>query len=174
MVTIVQKDEPVLRKKAQPVADVEFGTPALKKIIEDMTEALEKEEDGVAIAAPQIGVSKRIFVVSHRAFETEGKDSAPMHNIVCINPEIISKSRDRKLVPEGCLSVRWLYGNTRRASRAKIKAFSVDGKGEIITGNGLLAQIFQHEIDHLDGILFIDHAKDIHDLPPETTGGLHA
>ena len=169
MVTILQKDSPVLRETAMPVAQKEFGTAALKKIINDMALALDKEEDGVAIAAPQIGISKRIFVVSHRAFESAGKKkAADLGDLVCINPEILSISKDKKLVPEGCLSVRWLYGNTRRASRAKIKAYSIDGKEFILAGNSLLAHIFQHEIDHLNGILFIDHAKDIHDLPPET------
>lgn len=179
MAIIVQQNDPVLRKTAKEVGRDEFGTTALKKIISEMTVALDKEDDGVAIAAPQIAVSKRIFIVSHRAFEEEGSAKSlegtskkttkkGAADLVCINPEILSMSKDRKLVPEGCLSVRWLYGNTRRASRAKIKAYSVDGEEFIMTGSGLLAQIFQHEIDHLNGILFIDHAKDVRDLPPET------
>lgn len=175
MVTIVQKEDPILREIAQPVGASEFGSAKLKKEIADMVTALEVEEDGVAIAAPQIGISKRIFVVSHRAFEEEStakktrkKASEKIDNLVCINPEILSISKDRKLVPEGCLSVRWLYGNTRRASRAKIKAYDINGTAFTLAGSGLLAQIFQHEIDHLDGILFIDHAKDVRDLPPES------
>lgn len=174
MVTIVQKDDPVLRATATPVESSVFGSTELKKIIAQMEEALEHEEDGVAIAAPQIGVSKRIFVVSHRAFESDfnddvksSKKAKKADNLVCINPEIISMSKDRKLVPEGCLSVRWLYGNTRRSSRAKMKAYDIEGKEFVLDGRGLLAQIFQHEIDHLNGILFIDHARDIRDLPPE-------
>jgi peptide deformylase len=167
MVKILQKDEAVLRKVAPAVTPAEFGSTALKKIIADMTSALEKEDDGVAIAAPQIGISKRIFIISHRAFESGSKAKKPAADVVCINPEIMSMSKDKKLVPEGCLSVRWLYGNTRRASRAKIKAHDVDGKEFIMNNSGLLAQIFQHEIDHLNGILFIDHAKDVKDLPPE-------
>ncbi len=172
MTKIVQKDSPVLRKIAPKVGDSEFNSPKLKKILTDMLEALEKEDDGVAIAAPQIDISKRIFIVSHRAFETEEKvNKKKLRNggvdLVCINPEIISMSKDRKLVPEGCLSVRWLYGNTRRSTRVKMKAFGFDGKEFTLTGTGLLAQIFQHETDHLNGILFTDHAKDIKDLPPE-------
>lgn len=163
MVKIFQKDSPVLRKIAIDVSKKEFGTPALKKIIADMAKALENEEDGVAIAAPQIGISKRIFLVSHRALgeKSDGGD------LVCINPKIISMSKDRKLMPEGCLSVRWLYGNTRRSSRVRMVAESFNGQEFNSIGTGLLAQIFQHEIDHLNGILFIDHAKDIQDLPPE-------
>ncbi len=171
MVKILQKDSLVLRKIAKPVSKSEFDTKALKKIVADMTEALEREDDGVAIAAPQIAISKRIFVISHRAFEASGKASArdkKPTDLVCINPEIISMSKDRKLVPEGCLSVRWLYGNTRRASRAKMKAHDITGKEYIIAGTGLLAQIFQHEVDHLNGILFTDHAKDVQDMPPSS------
>lgn len=174
MAKILQKDDPILRKIAVPVGTKEFGSSSLKKLISQMSDALEKENDGVAIAAPQIGVSKRVFVVSHRAFEG-GEDASKKTKIdqkagdlVCINPEILSISKDKKLMPEGCLSVRWLYGNTRRSSRTKIKAFDVDGKEFNISGNGLLAQIFQHEIDHLNGILFSDHAKDVKDLPPES------
>ena len=169
MTTIVQKDNPVLRKNADIVLKSEFSSAKLKKIVADMAEALEKEVDGVAIAAPQINILKRIFVVSHRAFESESDNKSDIYkDIICINPEILSMSKDRKLVPEGCLSVRWLYGNTRRASRVKIKAFDVEGKEFTMSGNGLLAQIFQHEIDHLNGILFTDHAKDVKDMPPET------
>jgi peptide deformylase len=113
-------------------------------------------------------VSKRIFVISHRAFEVDKKNKKPASDLACINPEIITMSKDRKLVPEGCLSVRWLYGNTRRASRVRMKATDPDGKEFTVVGTGLLAQIFQHEVDHLDGILFIDHAKDVKDLPPES------
>lgn len=170
MLKIVQKDDPLLRQKATAVAQKEFGTPALRKLIADMSEALGKEDDGVAIAAPQVGVSKRIFVVSKRAFESKSKktDGTEAIDLAVINPEILSQSKDKKLMPEGCLSVRWLYGNTRRSSRAKIRAYDVDGKEFVMNGSGLVAQIFQHEIDHLNGILFIDTAKDVKEIPPET------
>lgn len=85
MVTILQKDSPVLRETAKPVAQKEFGTAALKKIINDMALALDKEEDGVAIAAPQIGISKRIFVVSHRAFESAGKKKSSRPRRPCLH-----------------------------------------------------------------------------------------
>jgi peptide deformylase len=125
MPKILQKDDPLLRKTALHVGVKEFGSSALKKIVSTMATSLEAEEDGVAIAAPQIGISKRIFVISHRAFEVGSKGKKLADNLICINPEILSMSKDRKLVPEGCLSVRWLYGNTRRASRAKLKAMDI-------------------------------------------------
>ncbi len=136
-----------------------------------MSKALLQEEDGVAIAAPQIGISKRIFVIAGRIFDPAWKRGMaklntltkipPPLDMVCINPEIIKISKDKKLMHEGCLSVRPLYGDIRRASRATIRAQDENGKHFELSGNGLLAEIFQHEIDHLNGILFIDKATKI-------------
>lgn len=182
MVTIVQKEAPVLRVHAEPVNPKDFDSPRLKKILDDMKAALEKEEDGVAIAAPQIGVPLRIFVVSHRAFEfveneIHGEDlhdtEAPtpkklkMKDMVFINPEITKLSRKKVWVPEGCLSVRWLYGETSRADKATVRAHDEHGKLFTRGGSGLMAQIFQHETDHLDGILFIDHARNVEKVTKE-------
>lgn len=181
MVTILQKDAPVLRGIAEPVNQKDFGSPRLKKILVDMASSLEKEEDGVAIAAPQIGVPLRIFIVSHRAFDIE--DDEHFHNqeenigslnkqtkhsnMVFINPEIIKLSRKKRWVPEGCLSVRWLYGEVSRADKATIRAY--DEKGKVFTrgGSGLMAQIFQHETDHLNGTLFIDTARNLEKITAE-------
>lgn len=183
MVAILQKESPVLRGKAEPVNRKDFDSPRLKKIITQMVAALEKEEDGIAIAAPQIGVPLRIFIVSHRAFEfaeqEEGaaaqdleytdraiastiKPRASKHvNMVFINPEITKLSRKKHWAPEGCLSVRWLYGEVARAEKATVRAH--DERGKLFTrgASGLLAQVFQHETDHLNGILFIDKARNI-------------
>jgi len=171
MVTIVQKEDPILRKKALPVSQAFFGTPKLKKILRDMSTALASQDDGVAIAAPQIGVSLRIFVISGTIIEmlypekTESKKKTK--DIVFINPEVIKLSRERETVEEGCLSVRYLYGTIKRAKKARIKAQDENGNKFEIGGSGLLAQIFQHETDHLDGTLFIDKADNLRDIPPE-------
>lgn len=158
MKEIIQEGNKILRQKADIVDN--FDTPELSEIIEDMFEALEKEEDGVALAAPQIAISKRIFIVSPNVIDT--KDGYTVY----INPEIIKRSSDKKKMEEGCLSVRWKYGKTRRSSRVTISAQNEKGETFTAEGTGLLAQIFQHETDHLDGILFIDHATNIEDLPP--------
>lgn len=166
MVKILQKDDPILRKVATPVAVTDIQTPEIKGVIADMQKAMHAEDDAVAIAAPQIGISKRIFVVSGKVFD-RFEDKPENHpDLICINPEIIKVSKDHKQMNEGCLSVRYLYGNVRRASRASIRAYNE--KGELFErgGSGLLAQIFQHEIDHLEGILFSDTAKDLKDMPP--------
>lgn len=185
---IVQDGEPVLRAHAKPVEKEDFGTVKLHAILAEMTKALEREPDGVAIAAPQIGVSLRIFIVAKSAFTIEDhperntkkeaievpKKVAPKKHMVAINPEIIKLSKKKKKVPEGCLSVRWLYGNTMRYEKATIRAFDEHGKPFTYGGSGLIAQIFQHETDHLNGILFIDHATEIEKLSDEEIAKIQA
>ncbi|MEX0917271.1 MAG: peptide deformylase [Candidatus Paceibacterota bacterium] len=169
---ILQKEHAVLREKARDVPLSDIGSKKIKAIINRMKEALDGEKDGVAIAAPQIGESVRIFIVSPIAF-AECKDAKPEdipnETLVFINPEIIKKSRKTEFMDEGCLSVRPLYGDVRRASKATVRAYDRQGKSFERGGSGLLAQIFQHEIDHLDGILFIDKAKNIREMHPEET-----
>ncbi len=87
-------------------------------------------------------------------------------DLVCINPTLIKLSKQKKKVPEGCLSVRWLYGNVLRAEKATVEAYDEHGKKFTRGGSGLLAQIFQHETDHLNGILFIDTAEDVEEMKP--------
>ncbi len=171
MATIVQKEDPVLRQVAKSVPESMIGTPKLAKIIKDMRAALEAQNDGVAIAAPQIGVSLRIFVVSGRIYEilypADEGSKKKAEDMVFINPEIMKISKEREELEEGCLSVRYLYGKIMRAKKAKIRALNEKGEEFEMGGSGLIAQIFQHETDHLEGKLFIDSATDIHDLPPK-------
>ena len=170
MLTIVQKDNPVLREKAKTVSKDMFKTPALKKIIKDMREALASQDDGVALAAPQIALSLRIFVLSGKVFEMINPDEAAKigtSDIAFINPKIVKISRDKKLLEEGCLSVRHLYGKIKRSTKARVRAQNENGETFEMSGSGLLAQIFQHETDHLDGVLFIDKAKDLKEIKPE-------
>ena len=167
---IVQKDDPVLRLKAREIAPSEIGSPEVKGAIERTKKALTEEPDGVAIAAPQIGVSLRLFVVSGKVFSTKeelesGKITAP--DLIFINPKIIKHSRKNLHLEEGCLSIRWLYGKVRRADKTTVEAYDERGKKFTRGGSGLLSQIFQHEIDHLEGILFTDKAKNLHELRPE-------
>lgn len=185
--TITQNGDPVLRQEARSVSADQFGSPDLERVLTRMIQELESCEDGVAIAAPQIGESLRIFIVSHRAFEIEAEEErnrkerdipkkkrTPIpraQDLICINPEIINMSKKRVIVPEGCLSVRWIYGKTLRSDKATIRAFDVTGKPFTRGGSGLLAQIFQHETDHLNGILFIDHATDLEEITPKRRTG---
>lgn len=175
-IKIVQKGETVLRQVALPVPLNEIKTPKIQKILADMKAALESQLDGVAIAAPQIGIPLRIFIVSKRVeIITKGLEDLPLDeknklaDPVFINPEIKKVSRLKKQLDEGCLSVRYLYGQVERAEKATVTAYDENGKKFTTGGSGLLAQIFQHETDHLNGVLFIDKAQNIREVPPEST-----
>ena len=145
--TIVQEGNPVLRGIAHAVDASDIGTKKLHDILERMKIALEREQDGVAIAAPQIGVSLRIFIVSHRAFTLQGEGSEAVpdplaKDIVVINPLLVKLSRKKLKMPEGCLSVRWLYGNTKRSEKASIRAVDEKGKAFTLGGSGLSRRYF--------------------------------
>ena len=186
MKKILQKEEKVLREIGKEVRISDIKTAKIKKILEEMKAALKSQSDGVAIAAPQIGYPLRIFVVAGKimkaGFPDRGLSQAdePRRNaglanggsdpeqgdpalidLVFINPKISKLSREKLWMPEGCLSVRPLYGKTFRSTKATITAYDENGKKFKRGASGLLAQIFQHETDQLNGILFIDHAKDI-------------
>ncbi|MFZ4499895.1 MAG: peptide deformylase [Minisyncoccia bacterium] len=160
MKEIVQEPHAVLRQVTTSVAQDAIVSADIQEIIADMNEALNREDDGVAIAAPQIGVPLRIFVVSKKASKQLSSNTA------FINPEIIRIGKLKEDLSEGCLSVRWKYGTVKRSTSATVRALNAEGNEFVVSGRGLLAQIFQHEVDHLNGVLFIDKAKDIEDLPP--------
>ncbi len=170
-IKILQNPNEILRNKSDKVKASEFGTPEFLKIIKDMKDTLAGEDDGVALAAPQIGINKNIFIIAGKVFAIEENgliSNNITEDIICINPEIIKISRDRKVMHEGCLSVRPLYGDIRRASRATIRAQNQQGEYFELSGSGILAEIFQHEIDHLHGILFIDNAINIKSGEPRS------
>ncbi len=160
---IVQIGEKVLLDKARPVPKSLFKTPELLKMIADMKTALDSQKDGVAIAAPQIALPYRIFLVSEKAYREKAKDL----KLVFINPVIVKKSKKIELMPEGCLSVRWKYGEVKRNTNTTVEAYDENGILFKRVGGGLLSQIFQHEIDHLDGTLFIDKAKNVIEQKPQ-------
>jgi peptide deformylase len=156
MKEILQKENNILRNISKGVLVDEIKKEKIKKIISDMKETLENSLDGVAIAAPQIGVNLRIFVVSRKILDK---------NNVFINPKIVKISKEKIEMEEGCLSVRGLYGKVIRHKKAKLESLDEHGKLFKMGAGGLLAQIFQHEIDHLDGTLFIDKALDLIEIP---------
>ena len=186
---IVQKEDKILRKTSKEVAISDIKKPKIKEILKKMKEALNAEEDGVAIAAPQIGENLRIFVISKKIFEImdeekiqnktpkienenilkDKKGKNIYKDMVFINPKILKTSKKQMLTEEGCLSVRWLYGKVKRAEKTLIKAYDENGKFFTFGGSGLLSQAFQHETDHLDGILFTDKAINLKEIIPERT-----
>lgn len=165
---IVQEGDPVLRRIADAVPESDFGTSELAATVDRMLAALDKERDGVALAAPQIGLPLRIFVVRHERLHPEGSPEAQVQEVgVYINPELVRVSRRSIPMDEGCLSVRRVYGKAIRHERATVRARRVDGTVFERGGGGILAEAFQHEIDHLNGILFIDHATDLVEITEE-------
>lgn len=168
MKEIVQNGHPALRDDAADVTEQEFRTPELEALIRSMTEALDAQKDGVAIAAPQIGVSKRIFLVRYDRLHSEPlPEPLPADVGVYINPVFVKASRRRVEMDEGCLSVRGYYGTTYRHERATVRARREDGSAFERGAGGVLAQVFQHEIDHLNGILFIDDAIEVRQVVPK-------
>lgn len=183
--SIVQTGNLVLRKIAKPIAKKDLDTPVLKALVKKMQAALAAEEFGVALAAPQVGVSLRLFVVSKKVFterevggqksgrarhdggrgdpRTFGKQFPAELHTVFINPEITRLSRKKREMSEGCLSVRGKYGTVMRHEKASIKAQDEHGKEFVYHASGLLAHIFQHECDHLKGMLYTDLAIKLQD-----------
>jgi len=173
----------VLREIAKPVPEELFGSDKLVRLIADMAEVLDTKLEGVALAAPQVGVSWRLFIVrkdrtlplpspntkgSILAQNSQGRTLEPKPEVeVYINPEIIKTSRKKALADEGCLSVDGVYGVTKRHERVTVKARRPDGSRFQRGGGGLLAQIFEHEIDHLNGVLFTDHAENLIQVTPD-------
>lgn len=168
---LVDRDAPVLREVSKLVPPDEIGTKKMGDIIAKMKKAMHAEDDGVAIAAPQIGIGLRVFVVSGSAMAMARREDVDpdekLEDLVFINPEIVKTSRKKVKVEEGCLSLRYLYGRVPRHEKVTIKALDEKGGRVTVGTSGLLAQIFQHEIDHLNGVLFIDKAENVRDLPPD-------
>jgi len=162
---IVQADDPVLREVAKPIAKKDIGSRKLNALIDKMKKALSAEKYGVALAAPQMGAPVRLFVVAGRVFlpQDAPEDTKVPPHLVFINPELVRTSRKKVEVSEGCLSVRDKYGAVGRFEKTTVKALDEKGRPFIRHGSGLLAQIFQHELDHLEGILFIDKATKLDD-----------
>ncbi len=165
MLPICTNGDPVLREHAQPVPLEMFGGAQLEQILADMQETLNHQPDGVALAAPQVGISYRIFIVRYdRMQDPEETAAKPAPELgIFINPEFVKSSRKREEMQEGCLSVRSVYGTTIRHAQATVRAQDANGTWFTRGGGGILAQAFQHETDHLDGILFIDHAEEVYE-----------
>jgi peptide deformylase len=142
--------DPVLRRKAKKVSAIDHS---VKKLLKDMAETLHAEEGRAGLAAPQVGVSLRLAVIGLPDEE----------DIVLINPEIVRR-KGRRLVSEGCLSIPGYIGELYRAETVTAKALDIEGKAVRIKGEGLLAQALEHEIDHLDGLLYIDRMENMEKL----------
>ena len=151
---IVTIPEPILRRKARKVTD--FG-PELQTIIDDMVETM-RQAPGVGLAAPQVNLPMRVIVVE---FGDEEDEDAPTKLYTMVNPEVVRSSQDIQVGTEGCLSIPGFLGEVNRSTGVTVKGQNRHGQPMRLKAKGWLARIFQHEIDHLDGVLFIDRADHV-------------
>lgn len=150
---IVKEPDPILREKSKPVPKI---TPNIHKLLDDMAETM-YDAAGVGLAAPQIAILKRVIVLD----PADGTGLIEM-----INPEIIEHEGEQ-IGPEGCLSIPGLNGDVKRWQRIKVKGLDRHGNEIVMEAEDFLARIFQHEIDHLNGVLFTDVAESIYERKME-------
>lgn len=146
ILTILHEPNPFLRRTMKPVPDP--AAKEIKQLVEDMIVTMRKAK-GIGLAATQVGYDGRVIII-----ETKNGPLA------CINPEIVKTSQDTEQGEEGCLSVPGTYGFVKRFKRVSVRSFDVSGKPQTHDASGLLARVFQHEIDHLNGVVFIDKVED--------------
>jgi peptide deformylase len=158
---IMTLPDPILRRKARPVTifDAELQT-----LIDDMIDTM-RDAPGVGLAAPQVGISVRVIVVEYA--EDEENDQATKKLYVMINPEIKTASEDTDVAVEGCLSVPGWQGEVERALAVTVKGLTRRGQPMKVKAKGWMARIFQHEIDHINGVVFTDRATKVWKPQPE-------
>lgn len=157
---IVKVPDPVLRRKAHKVDEFDKN---LQDLIDDMVETM-RDEPGVGLAAPQVGISSKVIVVE---FGDENDPEKPERLYAVVNPEIVSQSEELDLGIEGCLSIPGLVGEVERNASIVVKGLNRHGRPIKIKASGWLARIFQHEIDHLNGVLFTDRAERVFQPQPD-------
>jgi peptide deformylase len=160
MAKLVPENHPSLHSIAEEITAEEFAAGVVTKIVKELRSAIKTYAvDGftaVAIAAPQIGISKRVFLI-----EDQSDDGERLPTVIAANPRFTKVSKKTHVVGEGCLSIPDQYGLVRRATNVTLEAYDEHGKKFTRGAGGLLAQIMQHEYDHLDGILFTDRAEKV-------------
>ena len=144
---IVIEPDPILRKESAPIEKVDND---LRKLLDDMLETM-YAAPGIGLAAVQVGILKRLIVIDI------SKDKEKKNPLFLINPEIVSKSKNTSMYEEGCLSLPGHFAEIERPSECQINFLDYNGKKKEITAKGLLSTCIQHEVDHLNGILFIDY-----------------
>ena len=159
VLSIIQPDNPQLRRPAARVND--FG-PQLQRLIEDMVDTME-DAKGVGLSGPQVAQNRRIILArlpdDEDSREVYGEDAGKLY--VLANPKIIRRSDEMVIGVEGCLSLPGLLGDVERHESVELAGQNREGKPVRLTASGWLARVFQHEIDHLDGILYIDIATSV-------------
>lgn len=182
--TIVKESKALLHKPAKEVPLKDITSSPIQRIIHDMSDTLRDSHDGIGIAAPQIGVSLRIFVASEEALaidsgkhlvsamsaereEEKSRSKEEWRHLIFINPKLLKASRKKLEDSEGCLSVPHVFGTVSRAEKVKIAAYDERGKKFDRGATGLFARLLQHEMDHLDGHLFLEKAHKMYRIEKE-------
>lgn len=166
---IVTIPHPALRKVSTPIETRDLCSKTFIQLLADMSTALATRDDGVGLSAPQIAVNKRVFVVSGKVFNKDWLNDKKTKSVMppdeyFINPIVTKASKKLATAEEGCLSIPKMYGMVKRPATVSIQYITVSGEMKTKKATGLLARIFQHEIDHLDGILFTDKATDVKEM----------
>jgi peptide deformylase len=164
--TIVTLPDPILRRKARPVSAFDKNLQAL---IDDMIETM-RQAPGVGLAAPQVGIGERVIIVEYAEppeEEDEEQEEVKPRLYVMVNPEIVKASEQTVLGVEGCLSIPGLVGEVERYSTIQIKGLNRRGQPMKVKADGWLARIFQHEIDHVNGVVFPDRATRVWKPEPD-------
>jgi len=168
---VLKMGHPVLRIKAEPIPREEILTREFKELIQDMFETMEAEE-GIGIAAPQIGVSKQVAIVGvpkdnprypdtdQGQDQDQDEDEDPFDILVVINPTVTVVDETKSGFWEGCLSVPGLRGYVERPKVIKVEYTDLEGQAQVMEAKGFAATVFQHELDHLDGVLYVDRVED--------------
>lgn len=185
LLSILQEPNKILRKRAAEIPPEEIKSKSIQRLLKDMSGTLRSVEVGVGLAAPQIGKSLRIFLISEEALASDlrgknvteeevqkSKSEKNWRHLVFINPKILKVSHKKPVLTEGCLSVSdpkgaVIFGRIRRPEKISIEAYDETGKKFQRGASGLFAQVIQHESDHLDGVLFIDKAIEVKRIEPD-------
>ena len=159
---IVVEPEPILRKVAKKVSDLELKMPLTQQLIDDMLETMHAAP-GIGLAAPQVGIGKRIIVVH------VGEDGGPY---AVINP-VLEDFEGEAVALEGCLSIPGIIGDVKRAEKCTVTGLDRKGRKFRLEADGLIARCFQHEVDHLDGVLITDKAENVREAVPVEAEAQH-
>lgn len=166
MKNLLDKDDPILRQIAEPIDKTAFGSAWLRNLVNDLF-AIMADKGAVGVAAPQIGISKRVIVFG-TAYSKRRQPEHPVPDTALINPSLKILSDEIQTGYEGCLNCGELMGDVPRAMEIEYSGFDVDGNPIVKRATALEARILQHEVDHLNGVLFFDHVKDKESLTTMT------
>ncbi len=163
MLEVLKIPTPSLREKSADIAPSFVLSKEMQTFISEIIPKM-YEDDGIGLAAPQVGKNIRLCTIGKEALKLDKKNTLPLEDLILINPVWQKTSRRKEVDTEGCLSVPKTYGKVKRYRHIEVTALDKNGKEITFLANNFFARVIQHEVDHLDGILFIDKAKGIYTI----------